>query len=629
MKKAFLFVLMALVFGNAGSGMAAVFYVTNETALRNALSSAGSNGEHDTINITSGTYNTSGNTFTYNPAATENRSLTIVGAGVGNTILDGSDSDQIVHIETTGLTQDTKAHVRVRGITFQNGNDTGINQGGGLHVRTSQANITVEDCEFTGNTGYYGGGAYAVSAVDFLPTGNITFRNNIFSGNSADNRGGGGYAVTTTGILTYQSNIFDGNTADWSGGGAYGDSSQGIVIFINNVFNANTANQYGGGTMSYSSTGIVTFTNNTFSGNNSGIGGGGGFYISLFWDSATANIYNNIAWDNMSTGDGDDIYVDDDGNGDLTAARVYFYNNDYGPGPDPEDFYIEVGGENLSQGGNINTDPLFVDPASGDFHLWRNSPCVDEGKNSAQKLPDTDFEGDPRRIDGDNDGKRKVDIGADEYGPIKVVAPNGREVIPAGSNYVIEWIGLIPPPLNNIYPLQGPPQAGNFTLKYSMDNGIEWKLIESGLGSPGYDWTVPTPTKNKTKCLVKVIEYSGSERLWSDRSNSTFTIEVLKVTSPNGGELLTSGDKPIITWTTHETKRDVARVILKYTINGGRTWKKIATLDGNPGSYNEWTVPDVPKTKSKCKVKVVLKDAAGNTVGNDTSDSSFTIEPGP
>jgi hypothetical protein len=40
-------------------------------------------------------------------------------------------------------------------------------------------------------------------------------------------------------------------------------------------------------------------------------------------------------------------------------------------------------------------------------------------------------------------------------------------------------------------------------------------------------------------------------------------------------------------------------------------------------------VPDVPKTKGKCIVKVVLKDASGQSVGSDTSDSFFTIEPIP
>jgi hypothetical protein len=89
MKKAVLFVVMAFILNPAGIGWAVVFDVDTEAKLRNALGTAARNGLDDTINIAAGQYNTSGSTFLYAPAATENYSLTIVGAGVGNTVLDG------------------------------------------------------------------------------------------------------------------------------------------------------------------------------------------------------------------------------------------------------------------------------------------------------------------------------------------------------------------------------------------------------------------------------------------------------------------------------------------------------------------------------------------------------------
>jgi hypothetical protein len=145
-----------------------------------------------------------------------------------------------------------------------------------------------------------------------------------------------------------------------------------------------------------------------------------------------------------------------------------------------------------------------------------------------------------------------------------------------------------------------------------------------------YDWTVPTPIKNKMNCLVKVIGYDASDKkVGADKSDSTFTIEVVKVTSPDGGETLTGGGLHTITWQTNVTKKPVEKVVLSYTKNGGRKWKKIETIVGsNPGTY-AWTVPVVTKIKSKCKVKVVLKDAKGNTVGSDTSDGYFTLGFGP
>jgi len=64
--------------------------------------------------------------------------------------------------------------------------------------------------------------------------------------------------------------------------------------------------------------------------------------------------------------------------------------------------------------GNIDADPLFVNPVMGDYHLRPGSPCIDAGNSSVPGLPLTDFEGDPRIMDGDRDGTAIVDMGVDE-----------------------------------------------------------------------------------------------------------------------------------------------------------------------------------------------------------------------
>ena len=91
------------------------------------------------------------------------------------------------------------------------------------------------------------------------------------------------------------------------------------------------------------------------------------------------------------------------------------FNNDLS---DFFSFCVNTGGctPDISEGNNIDLDPLFVDAVNRDFHLQEGSPAIDAGDPAAPDLPDTDFEGDPRDVDGDGDGITP-DMGADEFIP--------------------------------------------------------------------------------------------------------------------------------------------------------------------------------------------------------------------
>jgi len=229
-----------------------------------------------------------------------------------------------------------------------------------------------------------------------------------------------------------------------------------------------------------------------------------------------------------------------------------------------------------------------------------------------------------QRIVGGNSNTTQLRIDYVEvYGvPVttpQIYSPNGGDIVRSGSeDYFITW--------------GAPAEATKFDLKYSCDKGATWTTIATGLNNAAYNWKpAPTPKQNQTKCLMKVIGKDGSgKQIGTDTSDGPFSIEVIKLDSPNGGgAALTSGEMRSIVWTTNATRSDVAKVILYVTVDNGSTWEKIATIqDGsNPGIYENWVVTTVTKSKTKCKVKVVLKNKNRDTIGSDVSDSYFTINP--
>jgi len=415
------------------------FNVTNPDGFQVALTEAQSNGQDDTINVAEGTYDIT-STLTYSTGNGDGgHKLTIQGAGADKTVLDERGGGvQILYINTDADRNggDAGGDVTIKGMAFINGND--LIAGGGVCVEGSSINIIIKESTFSGNSARYdGGGVFAYSA-----SGTVTITNNTFSGNSASHGGGvwadsysgtvnitnnifsensanyydgyGGGVCADSGTITITNNTFSGNSADYCGG-VYAYSGSGTVTITNNIFSGNSANYYSGGVYANSGSGTITITNNTFSGNLAN-DNGGGVYAWLSRDLATLNIYNNIFFDNIASAggnDGDDLYVNSkDGDGNYTGSTVNLYNNDFSGNADfntgqSEDLYIDCT-DKYHHAGNIQQNPRFVDPVNGDFHLKSNSPCIDKGKNDAPGLPDTDFDGDPRIING------TVDIGADE-----------------------------------------------------------------------------------------------------------------------------------------------------------------------------------------------------------------------
>jgi hypothetical protein len=183
-----------------------------------------------------------------------------------------------------------------------------------------------------------------------------------------------------------------GNTADNVGGGIRCGSGWWSSCTITNCIIIGNTALWGGGI--YLNDARAQITNSTITGNTASYTGGG-----MRISASPATITNSILWGNTPS----ELSIDPGG---VPAT--------------PTISYCDIKSYEHTDPTTIHTDPLFVDvsgqnPAEWDLHLQSSSPCIDTGSNVAPGLPATDFEGDPRKIDGDGDGTAIADMGADEY----------------------------------------------------------------------------------------------------------------------------------------------------------------------------------------------------------------------
>ena len=202
-------------------------------------------------------------------------------------------------------------------------------------------------------------------------------------------------------------------------------------------------------------------------------------------------------------------------------------------------------------------------------------------------------------------------------GFVRLLTPAGGEAWESGENQDITW--------------EASEDAARFSLMFSVDNGVNWSAVETPepLTETSFGWTVPLQPGNKKKSLIKLAGYNDAGIKVEEDFSEPFTIEVVRLISPNGGEgqVLTSGLPHTIEWTVHNPIRAVESIQLFYTTDGGTKWKPVGPPLAGNATTQDWLVPSVKKAKAKCKVKVVLMDEDGKKVGNDISDSFFTIQP--
>jgi len=232
--------------------------------------------------------------------------------------------------------------------------------------------------------------------VFMCPDTGCMVSNSVLVGNHARSGGGSSHGVLRSCVLSANHALGGGgvsagelddclirdNTAE-SGGGAF-DSDLTQCTISQNYRNT----QYGGGTYS----GVLR--NCLVIRNGAGLLGGGASGGTLLNCTVTGN---GSDWNGGGT------------SGSILTNCIV-YGNHCPTGPTSN----YVGGS--ASHCWIGVDPRFVDPASDDFHLRYDSPCIDSGTDLTGTISD-DFDGTPRPLDGDFDGVAEFDIGAYEYLP--------------------------------------------------------------------------------------------------------------------------------------------------------------------------------------------------------------------
>ena len=318
--------------------------------------------------------------------------------------------------------------------------DNSAGHGGGLYSTVSSP--TVLGCVFSDNSADYGGGSYSDSSPSFTEvaftgndagsgggayctSGSPMFSRVTFADNVAQ-FGGGLYALWCSVSLTDV--LFNGNVADGGGGGGM-YSREGLPVLVNVSFVENSA-ETGGGLYSVDD---ATLTNALFRSNSATFAGGG-----MFVGGGAPTVSAATFTANCASMGGGGLYV---GDGTPTLSGCILWGNMAANGPE---IYVSLSaGEEMTvdhsivQGGwagtaNLDSDPLFVDPANGDLHLQADSPAIDAG--TATGAPAFDLDGVARPQDGDGDAAADFDMGAYEY---EYVAPSTVDVsLAAGWNLV-------------------------------------------------------------------------------------------------------------------------------------------------------------------------------------------------
>ena len=321
-------------------------------------------------------------------------------------------------------------------------------EGGGAYLISSTLTIEGEYSEIADNTATGdGGGIHALGSTINLDRDAEVFRN--AAGTDGSGNGGGVYLDNSD--LWSDKGLIYYNTADDHGGGVY--ATQGSLLDMDlsssypcagprcSQLSYNAAGSYGGGVWTADSE--VDLVQIFIEGNSSALGGGiyawrdpsvslralylyncllarnnGGaadgirLYTSAGQTTRMAGSHNTLAY-NPSAGDGVAIAMNNAGTLGLSLDNsiIWGHTTSINSAAAQTVTYSDIQG-GYGGTGNLNVDPLFVDPAGADFHLQITSPVIDRCASGQSR----DFDNEVRPITYVRPAT-PYDMGADEAAP--------------------------------------------------------------------------------------------------------------------------------------------------------------------------------------------------------------------
>ncbi len=329
-----------------------------------------------------------------------------------NSILDGFTVTKSQYADYKGYDYENGAvHIScpgnpiIRNCTIRN--NVG-HTGGGIYAE--RGNALIADNEIRENIAKEGAGIY----LGYLGTARV-IGNRIINNKCIYGYGGGGIKVGSFCAPLIYGNLIDNNISSSEGGGIAVESNYPVII-NNNIISNNTGYEGAGLHIECPKITVMNnlITNNTGNGFINSSYGGGIFarYVAEF------NCINNTIVNNSATDGGGMFLID----ANILVQNTIIYNN---PTTNTSPIYcilnrldwfprftfsaIQNGSSgiflsNTSHineiwlGGNISSDPSFIDTASVNYYLSTQSPLIDAGKpdTTGLSLPDVDVANRPR-----------------------------------------------------------------------------------------------------------------------------------------------------------------------------------------------------------------------------------------